>query len=64
MYAKAHNILGILYSYVDDGRYKKRLTQEKNNDTSDILNEPQQGQEQVIQGDDKKNYSNGEVVQK
>ena len=23
MYAKAHEIVGILYSYVDEGRYKK-----------------------------------------
>lgn len=23
MYARAHEILGILYSYIDDGRYKK-----------------------------------------
>ncbi|XP_011304948.1 uncharacterized protein [Fopius arisanus] len=28
MYARAHEILGILYSYVDDGKYKKPLKEE------------------------------------
>lgn len=44
MYSKAHEILGILYSHVDDGRYKKRSSVEKKASVDPV--QPQQDQPQ------------------
>lgn len=39
MYAKAHDILGILYSYVDDGRYDIEDQVNKVSDSSATTNQ-------------------------
>lgn len=46
MYTRAHEILGILYSYVDDGKYKKPLKEQPIESTTsspegqELVNEP------------------------
>ncbi|KAK0178735.1 hypothetical protein PV327_007598 [Microctonus hyperodae] len=48
MYSKAHEILGILYSHVDNGRYKKRLTAEKKASVDPVQSQQDQPQSEEL----------------
>lgn len=39
MYAKAHEIIGLLYSYADKGRYKSKESAENESEAVDVVNE-------------------------
>lgn len=54
MYSKAHEILGILYSYADEGRYKKK--QDKDDGVGD-------GQSASVEADGKFAVPDGSTEQ-